>query len=76
LGGTESFVSHLNETDFVLMTSPARVEVLRDRIVTRLPRAIRRLAVPRRENIKEGDTAMPFLSVGIGLLTSADLRSS
>lgn len=74
LGGTESFVSHLNETDFVLMTSPARVEALRDRIVTRLPRVIRRLAVPRRENIGEGDRAMPFLSVGIGLLTSADLR--
>jgi len=32
------------------------------------------LAVPRRENIGEGDRAMPFLSVGIGLLTSADLR--
>jgi len=74
-GGTGDFASHLNETDFVLMTSPLRVEVLREEIVTRLPRTIRQLGLPRRENIGEGDTAEFFLSVGIGLLTSADRLS-
>jgi CheY-like chemotaxis protein len=72
-GAAEDFVSHLNETDFVLMTSPARVETLREQIVTRLPRAIRRLGLPRRDKAGGDDATASFLSVGIGLLTSDDL---
>ena len=73
LGGSGDFLSHLNDTDFVLMTSPARVETLREGIVTRLPRAIRWLSLPQRENIGQGDVARHLLSVGIGLLTSTNL---
>jgi len=73
LGGDEDFVAHLSEADFVLVTSPARVDALRGEVVARLPRALRQLAASRREDTRYESPAAPHLSVGIGLLTSADL---
>lgn len=72
LGGDQDFVSHLSEADFVLVTSPARVEVLQEEIVARLPRALRRLAAPHGEDAGSGEPATSLLSVAIGLLTSDD----
>ena len=66
LGGDKDFVGHLSEADFVLVTSPARVEALREEIVARLPRALRWFA-------RGGGSAVSRFSVGIGVLTNADL---
>jgi len=74
LGGDEDFVGHLGEADFVLVTSPARVEALRNEIATRLPRALRKVAPPRPGGVEEGSAA-PHLEVGVGVLTGADLPS-
>jgi DNA-binding response OmpR family regulator len=73
LGSDEDFVAHLSETDFVLVTSPARVDTLQGEIVARLPRALRQLAASRREESRDKSPASAHLSVGIGLLTNADL---
>jgi PleD family two-component response regulator len=40
IGGTEDFVGHLSPTDFVLITSPERVELLGERIRNRLEQSL------------------------------------
>jgi len=40
IGGTEDFVGHLSPTDFVLITSPERTELLRERIRNRLEQSL------------------------------------
>ncbi len=72
LGGPQDFVTHLNEADFVLMTSPQRVKMLRERIVARLPHALRRFTGPQRKEAEDG-AATPLFSIGIGLLADSRL---
>jgi PleD family two-component response regulator len=40
IGGAEDFVGHLSPTDFVLITSPERADLLRERIRTRLEQSL------------------------------------
>jgi DNA-binding response OmpR family regulator len=72
-GSDEDFVVHLRGTDFVLVTSPARVNALRREIETRLPLALRGLAASRQGDAKDKNPAQIRLSVGVGLLTNADV---
>jgi len=40
IGGADDFVGHISPTDFVLITSPERVELLRERIRNRLEQSL------------------------------------
>lgn len=73
LGSDQDFVGHLNETDLVVVTSPARVEALRQSAVTRLPRALKQFTELHSRHAEDDEPPQPVLSVGIGVLTSTDL---
>ncbi len=72
VGGDRDFVGHLSEDDFVLVTSPGRVEALQEEIMARLPRALRPFVASYREGAKNSNPVPPPFSVAIGLLTSTD----
>ena len=73
-GTMEDFVGHIGVADFLLITVPAKVEELRDKILTRLDRAISYFyPIKDRERgfikIKDsagGDRQVPLMSVAIG----------
>ena len=74
LGGERDFASHLDAADFVLVTAPERAEALRKEVAARLPYALQQFSMPQWEypdGNEEEET--PPLSVGIGVLSSADL---
>jgi CheY-like chemotaxis protein len=73
LGSEEDFVGHLSETDMVLVTSPTRVAALRKSVAARLPRALKPFTELHPRYVEDDEVPKPPISVGIGVLTSADL---
>ncbi len=73
LGGDEDFVGHLSEADLVVVTSPARVETLRQSVLTRLPRALKQFTEFHSRHAGDDESPKPIISVGVGVLASADL---
>jgi len=73
LGSDKDFVGHLCQVDFVVVTSPARVGALQERIAARLPHALRPFATPRRKDAGSGVPAKMLFSVAIGALSGSDL---
>jgi DNA-binding response OmpR family regulator len=77
-GTMDDFVGHMGVADFVLITMPAKVEELEEKIVTRLKRAIRYFyPIKDRERgfiyLKEtsgGDRRVALMSAVIGCATS------
>lgn len=72
MGGDQDFVGHLSEADFVLVTSPGRVEALQEEIMARLPGALRPFVASSLEGARNSNPVSPPFSVAIGLLTSTD----
>ena len=73
MGSEEDFVAHLRGADFVLVTSPGRADGLRAELEARLPLALQRLTGSGLGNARDRNPTGRRLTVGIGLLTSADL---
>jgi PleD family two-component response regulator len=76
-GTLDDFVGHAGMADFVLITVPAKVEELREKIVTRLNRAIsyfypikdRERGFIRLKDASGGERQVSLMSVAIGVVT-------
>jgi len=76
-GTTDDFVGHVSVTDFLLITVPAKIEELEEKIVTRLDRAIsyfypikdRERGFIRFKDSSGSDRQVPLMSVEIGVVT-------
>jgi GGDEF domain-containing protein len=77
-GTMDDFVGHADVADFVLITVPSKVEELRDKIVTRLDRAIsyfypikdRERGFIRLKDASGNERQVALMSVAIGVVTS------
>jgi PleD family two-component response regulator len=77
-GTMDDFVGHTGVADFVLITIPAKIEELQEKIVTRLNRAIsyfypikdRERGFVRLKDTSGKDRRVALMSVAIGLVTS------
>lgn len=77
-GTMDDFVGHTGVADFVLITVPAKIEELQEKIVTRLNRAIsyfypikdRERGFVRLKDTSGKDRRVALMSVAIGLVTS------
>jgi PleD family two-component response regulator len=77
-GTMDDFVGHTGVADFVLITVPAKIEELQEKIVTRLNRAIsyfypikdRERGFVRLKDTAGKDRQVALMSVAIGLVTS------
>jgi len=78
-GSLNDFVGHISKSEFLLLTMPDKVEVLRDRIIDRLARAIRYFyPIKDREQVetvaqqeRPKPAPVPALTVEIGVVTGA-----
>jgi PleD family two-component response regulator len=65
LGEVDPFIGHLGEADFIIISAPAKVEALRERISARLGQAIDYFYP-----LKDRDqTQRPKISLGVGVVT-------
>jgi PleD family two-component response regulator len=68
LGEVDPFIGHLGEADFIIISAPAKVEALRERISARLGQAIDYFYP-----LKDRDqTRRPKISLGVGVVTPQD----
>ena len=68
LGEVDPFIGHLGEADFIIISAPAKVETLRERISARLGQAIDYFYP-----LKDRDqTRRPKISLGVGVVTPQD----
>jgi len=69
LGDGDPFIGHLGEADFIIISTPSKVKVLRDRIGARLSRTID-FFYPIEDREKPGQR--PEVSWGLGVVTPGD----
>jgi len=72
LGTVDDFVGHAGEDDFVVITIPARAQVLMDRIKGDFKSALKDLGTVIEQEKGEQQDAIPLLDLFIGLLTSKE----
>ena len=80
VGTLEDFVGHPGGASFIIITVPAKVEELRDKVVTRLMRAInyfypikdRELAQRHVEESLEEEKLVPLMSISVSIVTGTD----
>jgi GGDEF domain-containing protein len=80
VGTLEDFVGHPGGASFLIITVPAKGEELRDKVVTRLMRAInyfypikdRDLAQRRIEESPEDEKLVPLMSISVSIVTGRD----
>ena len=70
LGDSDPFIGHLGEADFIITSTPSEVDVLRERIATRMAQAIDHFYSPKDREEKQGQT--PKISLGIGVVNPQD----
>ena len=70
LGDSDPFIGHLGEADFIITSTPSEVDVLRERIATRMAQAIDHFYSPKDREEKQGQT--PKISLGIGVVSPQD----
>jgi PleD family two-component response regulator len=68
LNGGDPFIGHLGESDFVILTSPAKVEALRERVKARLEQAMDYFYPLKDREQKKAER--PEISVVIGIVTA------
>lgn len=79
-GSMDDFVGHISQSEFLVLTAPDKVEVLRNRLADRLTRAIQYFyPLKDREQAEAGDQGTEFkeapvltLTVEIGAVTGAE----
>ena len=80
VGTLEDFVGHPGGASFIMITMPVKVEELRDKVVTRLMRAInyfypikdRGLAQRHVEESSREETLVPLMSISVSVVISRD----
>jgi diguanylate cyclase (GGDEF)-like protein len=80
VGTLDDFVGHPGGASFIIITVPVKVEELRDKVVTRLMRAInyfypikdRELAQRLVEESSEEEKLVPLMSISVSIVTSRD----
>ena len=72
LGTADDFVGRVGENDFVVITVPARAQVLMDRIKGDFKSALKDLGTVIEQDKREQQDAIPPLDLFIGLLTSKE----
>jgi diguanylate cyclase (GGDEF)-like protein len=80
VGTLEDFVGHPGGASFIIITVPPKVEELRDKVVTRLMRAInyfypikdRELAQRGVEESLGDEKLVPLMSISVSIVTSKD----
>jgi diguanylate cyclase (GGDEF)-like protein len=80
VGTLDDFVGHPGGASFIMITVPAKVEELRDKVVTRLMRAInyfypikdRELAQRHVEESSGEEKLVPLMSISVSIVTSRD----
>jgi diguanylate cyclase (GGDEF)-like protein len=80
VGTLEDFVGHPGGASFIMITVPAKIEELRDKVVTRLMRAInyfypikdRELAQRYSEESSGEEKLVPLMSISVSIVTSKD----
>lgn len=69
-GHRDPFIGHISEADFVVISTPAKVNTLRDRIVSRLDQTVDFFYPLNDREEKQGQPAK--ISLGIGVVTPED----
>lgn len=72
LGTVDDFVGHAGEDDFIVITVPARVQDLKDKIKGGFKSALKDLDTVIEQDKGEQQDAIPLLDLFIGLLTSKE----
>lgn len=70
LGDSDPLIGHLGEADFIIVSTPSKIDALRERVSTRLHQAIDRF-YPLKDR-EEKQRQRPRLSLGIGVVTPQD----